>query len=95
MKANEFVKKFRIEEAKEFLNAPHWSIDQLMMLQSGLRCDELQRLVESHELIKKFHGVEKAKYELKLIEEGSIFRCCVAITAEMLRQAIADVEACQ
>lgn len=95
MKATEFVKENGIEAAKDFLDLPSYSIDQLLMLQSGLNCKDLKRLVESHELINRFRGIDKAKRELKLIEEGSILRCCTAITAEMLRQGIADVEACQ
>lgn len=93
MKANEYIKENGLAEARKLLEMGRGFVK--LSDDGGFHTDDLKRLVESHELIKKFHGVEKAKYELKLIEEGSIFRCCVAITAEMLRQAIADVEACQ
>lgn len=56
---------------------------------------DLKRIVESHELVDRFRGIEKVNHELKLIENHSIFRCCAVITAEELRQAISDVEACQ
>ena len=100
MKANEFVKKFGWEisiDVSKTIQKSSW-VDVRVggwWSREFVELPELKRLVESHELIKRFHGVEKAKYELKLIEDGSIFRCCVAITAEMLKQAIADVEACQ
>lgn len=85
MNAVEFVKKFGWEEAKKFLNLPSYTIDQLLMLQSGLRCDELQKLVESWELIQSKGGLENAKEdELWANELGFGFKG--------LAQAIRDVE---
>lgn len=86
------------DDAGVFLNdieykkhAP-WFADSVAKMVSF---SDLKRIIESHELVNRFHGLGKAKRELQLIEEGSIFRCCIAITAESLKQAIADVEACQ
>lgn len=85
MNAVEFVKKFGWEEAKKFLNLPIYTIDQLLMLQSGLRCDELQKLVESWELIQSKGGLENAK-------EDELWANELGFGYKGLAQAIADVE---
>ena len=92
MKANEFVKKFGLDLAKLDVRAvksgfikreslvEHYGFDIL---------DDLKRLVESHELVELYGGLDKAK-----------LRCYPAkhVTMESyhnLKQAIADVESCQ
>lgn len=42
------------------------------------------------DLIEQLGGYEKAKRELKLKEEHSMFQCCTAITADMIRDAILE-----
>ncbi|MBF7693979.1 hypothetical protein [Acinetobacter pollinis] len=61
MKVNEFIKEYGLDEARKFLEVPSYSIDQLMMLRSGLDTRELERLIESHELVEKMGGLEKSK----------------------------------
>lgn len=81
MKANEFVKKYGWEYAKHILadDAP---------LVMDLNYADLKRLVESHELVESFNGLEMAK---KFYDEN-IIECSDAWN---LKQAIADVESCQ
>ncbi|MFW1829130.1 hypothetical protein [Acinetobacter sp. ULE_I092] len=87
MNAVEFVKKHGWEEAKKFLNLPSYTIDQLLMLQSGLRCNELQKLVESWELVESWGGLEDAKlYDLSPCEKKP------ESAGYKLKKAITDVE---
>lgn len=89
MQANEFVKKFGLDLAKLDVRAfeggfikredivEHYGFDIL---------DDLKRLVESHDLVESFGGVEMAKRYLdENLECGD---------SEVLRHAIADVESC-
>lgn len=41
-------------------------------------------------LIEQLGGYEKSKMELQLKEEESIFQCCAAITADMIRNALLE-----
>lgn len=41
-------------------------------------------------IIEQLGGYEKAKRELELKEQNSIFQCCIAITAEMIRDALLE-----
>lgn len=102
MKANEFVKKFGWDEAKECIaNTPEdWDYAyvvieskeiQRYMPSYGDYCSlaNLKRLVESWELVDSMGGLEKAKtrcYPAKHLIMDSYHR---------LKQAIADVESCQ
>ena len=86
MKANEFVKKFGLDLAKLDVRAfesgfieredivEHYGFDIL---------DDLKRLVESHELVENWGGLDDAKFALQLVRYP---KC--------LKQAIADVESC-
>ncbi|WP_312969757.1 hypothetical protein [Acinetobacter gerneri] len=101
MKANEFVKKFGIEKAKEFLDLPSYTVDQLLMLQSGLRCDELQKLVESHELVEKHGGLVSSKKYLKFLQSSvdiglyhGLDNVDYKTEIPEMEKAIADVESC-
>lgn len=76
MKANEFVKKFGLNTTENYADY-------------CVNINNLKRLVESHELVEKYGGLEKAK-----------LRCYPAKHLTMrsyraLRDAIADVESCQ
>lgn len=87
MNAVEFVQKHGWEEAKKFLNLPSYTIDQLLMLQSGLRCNELQKLVDSWELVESWGGLEDAKlYDLSPCEKKP------ESAGYKLKKAITDVE---
>ena len=81
MKANEFVKRFGWEYAKERME--YCKGARLV----GMEID-LERLVESHELVEKHGGLENAKDE---------YFSCVQNNepASYIAKAIADVESCQ
>ena len=52
MKANEFVKRFGLERAKQFVNADH-TAHALVFATTGVSFIDLKRLVESWELVEK------------------------------------------
>ena len=82
VKANEFVKKFGWEYAKERME--YCKGARLV----GMEID-LERLVASWELItRKFGTIDKAKKYIESAYEFSPFTSAV-------KQAIADVESCQ
>lgn len=81
MKANEYIKKYGTDYAKEILK------HNQDLMNIGFFID-LKRLVESHEFVELYGGLDKAK-----------IRCYLAkhVTMESyhnLKQAIADVESC-
>ena len=79
MKANEFVLEHGWDAAKRLVeNNKHTG---RTLSPSEL---ELKRLVESHELVEKLGGLEKAK---DYVPDG--------YKSEQLKQAIADVGSCQ
>lgn len=88
MKANEFVKKFGVNVAKDLAYRDKTSIGWLSVEHHNLNQDDLKRLVEAHELVMEHGSVERAKKyadspytapEIKVV----------------LDKAIADVESCQ
>ena len=79
MRANEFVKKFGYKH--NAVNLKYLPLNQHA---------ELERLVESHELVEKVGGLALAKIELKSVDYNS-----EKDFYENLKQAIADVESCQ
>ena len=89
MKANEFVKRFGLERAKQFVNADH-TAHALVFATTGVSFIDLKRLVESWELVEKLGGLESAKIELKSVDYNS-----EKDFYDNLKQAIADVESCQ
>ena len=100
MKANEFVKKFGWNEAKEALKRVIWcETAYCSMLGHGcfksnsdccVDINDLKRIVESHELIEKdFKSVEMAEYEY-MVSGAYSDSYWVRV-----KQAIADVESCQ
>ena len=93
MKANEFVKKFGWNDARVCILNCACPEDRWFMrhgdLVSDQDFDDLKRLVESHELIKKdFESVEMAEYEY-MISASYNEPYWVRV-----KQAIADVESC-
>ena len=92
MKANEFVKKFGLDLAKRDVRAfesgfikredivEHYGFDIL---------DDLKRLVESHELVDKVGGMDKAKMLLRMRIAAELYD-----SADEIEKAIADVESC-
>lgn len=88
MKANEFVKKFGINDAKCCILNCASPEDRWLMRRGDLisddAFDDLKRLVESHELVESYGGLKNAKHELLKRNSQTV-----------LEQAIADVESCQ
>ena len=92
MKANEYVKKYGVDCAKEILT------HNQDLMNIGFFID-LKRLVESYELVKSRGGLDAAKHELILLQKhlNNTFGYVTIITSEKienLKQAIADVESC-
>ena len=88
MKANEYVKLVGWEYAK--LNASSCS-HQYYFLHNGYAevcVSELKRLVESHELVKDYYGLTRAKEHAESNYTAPELKAA-------LKQAIADVESCQ
>lgn len=104
MKANEFIKKFGLNLAKRDIAAldsgfikrkdfsEHYGFDIL---------DDLRRLIESHELVGVFGGLDLAKKVLNQLpnkyQSYSITRDDTGEKTQSfkLQQAILDVESCQ
>ncbi|WP_104499148.1 hypothetical protein [Acinetobacter indicus] len=81
MKANEFIKKFGWGEATAFL-----SLDSdVEIVYTASFLDDLKRLVESHELVWSYGGLDAARKEAH--------KNCFYFNAPLLK-AIADVESC-
>jgi len=103
MKATEFVKKFGLSEAIskvedcEFLRAESFN-----WLGHEVNCGELKRLVESHEILGLFKSLDQAKADVAACEYAGHADLLVKldcgigyINTARVKQAIADVEACQ
>lgn len=94
MKANEFVKKFGVAEAKKVLHCmddasefkiymPEDTWDKPTLIDAA----GLRRLIESHELVKDYYGLTRAK-------EHAESKYTAPELKVALKQAIADVESC-
>jgi len=81
VKANEFVKKFGWEYAKERME--YCKGARLVGMEI-----ELKRIVESHELVMDYYGLTRAK-------EHAESNYTAPEIKDALKQAIADVESCQ
>ena len=96
MKANEFVKKYGINDAKCCILNCASPEDRWLMRRGDLisddAFDDLKRLVESHELVMQFGSLEEAKRNSEnpnwLPDDNT------GLLLELDR-AIADVESCQ
>ena len=91
MKANEFFKKVGIEAVRSYVAA----------YEDALTGD-LKRLVESHELVVQYGGLEDARSHLESIRFNiatkTWFRQALlnwSMYADKLEKAIADLEACK
>ena len=80
MKANEFIKRHGLEEARKMYNSDDWSTV------SDIFLHDLKCLIDSHDLVKAVGGLRKAK-----ARASNTFRP----VGKNLLQAIADVESCQ
>ncbi len=105
MKANEFVKKFKIDSFRvayrlRAINRYKYVIFYSDEIDFSNEFDEahkeymfeakdVKRLVESHELVESCGGVDAVKQYLM---DGNVFRF---EEKPLMRKAIADVEACQ
>lgn len=101
MKANEFVKNFGITRAHQILkysNHKHkrFLADRIsvtyneMDIPDWTSLDDLKRLVESHELVESYGGLEKSR---KHLDEKWVFEW-TALDGK-LSQSICDVESCK
>ena len=102
MKANEFIKKFGLGEAKALLTKHEksfmprvfdmWSdeLQDFVLAEkyASFDMDDLKRLVESHDLVESYGGLEKSK--LKVQGNRLSYK-----RLALLSKAIADVESCQ
>lgn len=103
MKANEFIKQYGIEKAKQIVfeceqfvhveKPTHFDSDLDIFIndadfdepdESDVLISDLKRLVESHELVESYGGLENAKHEVSKRPSQTV-----------VKQAIADVESCQ
>jgi hypothetical protein len=95
MKAIQFVKDHGVEQAQHLLNLlknlgcsddMKFTVINGMWHRSsnGFTCDELDQIIKSHELVKRFGGLQQAK---DYVPDG--------YKSKDLKQAISDVEACQ
>lgn len=78
------------DDGRMFINENTCAEHIKVQLNELVKMDDLKRLVESHELVKSYGGLELAKKEL---QRQSILRWINPET-ERLREAIADVEEC-
>ena len=88
MKANEFVKKFGSKSAKYWIdhfNNVNTLPDEFINTEF---LGDLKRLIESHELVKDYYGLTRAK-------EHAESNYTAPEIKDALKQAIADVESCQ
>ncbi|ENX07681.1 hypothetical protein [Acinetobacter variabilis] len=103
MKANEFVKKHGIPLAEMIINdSPSWAKSYFLGVEEyegsdfsqsyedciSLNC--LKRLVESHELVESYGGLDGAKRFIERDQEAEIDD----YVTEKIKKAIADVESC-
>ena len=83
MKSNEYIKRYGINQAKKAVSECTYGY--------GIDLIELKRLVESHELVESYGGLESAK---KFV--GSEYRkLSQPKTYNRLCEAILDVENCK
>ena len=86
MKASEFIKRFGVDDAGEYLcGASFWEIDGKPIAPC---VDDLKRIVASYELVMDYYGLTRAK-------EHAESNYTAPELKDALKQAIADVESCQ
>lgn len=102
MKANEFVKKYGLELSREIVSKrPKWAsnvrVSEIIgtweyteKVLPSFSIVELKRLVESHELVESYCGLDGSKRFIERDQEAEIDDY---VTAK-IKKAIADVESC-
>ena len=99
MKANEFVKKFGIEAAIDLWCGAFDLYNNNLQILNGMVCSfpgnqflfdlvDIKRLLKSHELVKDYYGLTRAKEHAECNYTAPELKAA-------LKQAIADVESCQ
>lgn len=101
MNANEFVKKYGLELSREIVSKqPKWAsnvrVSEIIgtweyteKVLPSFSIVELKRLVESHDLVEKVGGMDKAKMLLRMRIAAELYE-----SADEIEKAIADVESC-
>ncbi len=93
MKANEFVKKFGIREAKiALLYCKSASCGTVFYKNIQTDTRDLKRLIKSHKLVEHYGGLEEANRIICDAYKGSIYE--IPKGHEELSLAIQDVESC-
>ena len=92
MKANDFIKKYGIAEAKALVKAKSWTMRQLA-LSTIVDTKELTKLVKSHELVDSYGGIDAANKTICNAFHSSNHP--IPDGHEELSLAIQDVESCQ
>lgn len=102
MRANDFIRRFGIGEAKRLLkDSRGCSSVSLYSGEYKFDTDDLKRLVESHELVEKLDGIDECiniiSNEENIMIINNLRRASnqSMINVDRLKQAIADVESCQ
>ena len=99
MKANEFVKKYGIEAAIDLWCGAFDLYNNNLQILNGMVCSfpgnqflfelvDIKRIVESHELVKDYYGLTRAKEHAESNYTAPELKAA-------LKQAIFDVESCQ
>lgn len=101
MKANEFIKEFGLDRAKQFVNADN-TAHALVFATTGVSFIDLKRLVESHGLIVECGGLEDARSHLESIRFNISTKTWFGqallnwtMYADKLEKSITDVESCK
>lgn len=94
MRANEYIKKYSIDKAKELVSSiiNTISVNEHVCIPCFITDEgeyvgykDLKRLVGSYELVERYGTVDEAKEYLPMLRMGSY---------DELKQAIEDVESC-
>ena len=104
MKANEFVKSYGLNSFKAAMACPQFARHKYAIIYSDeidfsneliekhadymFKASDIKRLVDSHELVKDYYGLTRAK-------EHAESNYTAPEIKDALKQAIADVEACK
>jgi len=110
MKATEFVKRRGVSDARRILKDSEGCASVKLYGKYEFSTDDLKRLVESHELVNEFFNlealgfdkaIELAKKQIEELEDNETVEFWhrwdddLSCTVARMKQAIADVEACQ
>ena len=105
MKANDFVGRFGLNSFKAAMMCPQFNRYEYAILYSDevdfsnnliekhknymFKTNEIRCLVESHELVEKWQGLEALKIKVNLLRTFGLFD-----QADQLQKAVDDVESC-